>query len=192
MRFVSKTLMVTAFFGAIAVLHADTETPAVSGQASVGVSVHLTVPEMRAKSVSFKSEVEGHYQAVLQLQNRIRQAKDVIKLNCINDRLIQLKAQMNIVDGNSRQLEDLLAKDDPNADTDRQTTYRQLEEAVAGVAKLHEAANTCVGEPELYKGESVDVTHPPFPDDPVTDNPFDDTVVTGTDVEPPGYASLFF
>ena len=190
MRFISKYLAACALVVGGAVLHADT-TPgdtSVTTNVKVSGSAQLSVADMQMNAKAFETQIQEQYLAVVRLQEKVRIAKDVIKLNCINDKLVQLKAQMNLAEQANRQLADALAK---NSD-ERHSAYSEYEQASSAVQKLHDEAKGCVGEPELFKGEDyVEVTHPPFPDDPTTDNPFDD-VITGTDVEPPGYASLFY
>lgn len=189
MRLVLKYLTIGALLGgAVTILNADdTPTPGTT-DVSTTTSVELTAAEMQANSQAFIEQVQEQYREVMRLQEKVRQAKDIIKLTCINDKLVQIKAQMNIVDSSNRQLQDALAK---NSD-ERHSSYSQLEQATNAIRTLREEANTCVGEPELFKGEDgVTVTHPAFPDDPIDDNPWEDPVGS-TDVEPPAYASLFF
>jgi hypothetical protein len=188
MRLISKTLAAVALFGAIAVLHADTNAPVPEVAPTTSPRSTLTVVEMRSGAQTVQATVQAELQAVVRLQEKVRASKDIIKLTCVNDRLVQIKAQANIVESTQRQLEDALSKDSE----DRFRLYGDLEVAAAGAQKLREEATTCVGEPELYKGEQVEVNHPDFPDNPVADNPFDDAAGADTDVEPPGYASLFY
>lgn len=187
MRSMWKFLAAGALFGAVTILHADdSAAPVPSG--NVTVSTRLTIAEMQANAQILQDQVQEHYRLVLRIQEKVREAKDVIKLNCVNDKLVQMKAQMNILDSANRQLQDALTK---NSD-ERHSSYSQLERAANSVRVLHEEANTCVGEQELVKGEhEVEVTHPDFPDDPLADNPWDDSPADAQ-IEPPAYASLFF
>ena len=51
---------------------------------------------------------------------------------------------------------------------------------------LREQANSCIGEPELFKQESgVEVTHPEIVDDPTNG------INVEPGIEPPGYASPY-
>jgi hypothetical protein len=97
---------------------------------------------------------------------------------------VQLKAQMNIADGQNDQLQASLA----NGSDDRQTLFTQLSATGEAVKRLREDAAACIGEPELYKQEAgLSFTHPDLPDDPT--NPPEAN--GGEMPEPPGYASPF-
>jgi hypothetical protein len=110
-----------------------------------------------------------------------RKQKDVIKLNCVNDKYVQMKPQTNIFDTYSSELNGAL---EGNSDT-RFTMFADVTVAAENVKKLRQEADVCVGEPELSTSE-----YPPEvvgPDGIVSpgDNPFDNGI------EPPGYASPY-
>ena len=162
-----------------------TTPPTASGSASVSVSVKLSVSEMKVRSQTIIGQIQEDHRYVLALREKIRKKKDVIKLDCINDRLVQLKAQMNIADRANVSLEAALEKD-TNAARD---LFSQLEGTGNSVRELREQANQCIGEPELFKQEAgLDVDRPELPDDPGVMDP---VAPEGAVVEPPGYASAF-
>jgi hypothetical protein len=147
--------------------------------------VDITVGEMRSRSETIQAQIGEDYRAVVALRERVRKMKDVIKLDCVNDRLVQLKAQMNIGDRAKQSLDAALDKD-PTGSRD---VFSQLERTGNSVKELREQAAACVGEPELYKQEAgLEVTRPDLPDDPGTFDPFEPSEVP---IEPPGYASAF-
>jgi hypothetical protein len=142
----------------------------------------MSAADMNVKSAAIQAQLEEDTQYVLHLKDIAKKKKDVIKLNCVNDRIIQIKAQRNIADDTNTQLQGALAK---NSD-DRQQLFDQLNGVGTNVKQLREEANGCIGESELSKQESgVEVDHPDIPDDPTTVLPF------GTQVEAPGYASPY-
>jgi hypothetical protein len=173
-------------FGSAAVLHAqtptDTTTPAPAPTApSPGAA--MTVAEMQKSSESLMTGIVEDQRQMLFLKEQAKKQKDVIKLNCVNDKLVQLKAQMNIADDTNQQLQASLT-----ASTDtRFDLYVQLSGEREQIRSLKDQANACVGQPELYKQEAglVAVTHPDLPDDPTQGQPFE------PEIEPPGYASPF-
>ena len=121
-------------------------------------------------------------QQMLRLQEVAKKQKDVIKLNCVNDRLVQSKAQRNIADAIHGQLVIAIQKNSE----DREGLYQQFMATADSIKQLREQAKACVGETELLKQESgVTFEAPPTPDDPGIINPPFETV------EPPGYASPF-
>ena len=147
--------------------------------------VQLSATEMRTRSVTLQAQIQGDYRYTVGLQDSVRKKKDVIKLTCVNDRLVQMKAQMNIADKASSSVEALLDRDATAA----REPFSELERSAHGVQELREQANQCVGEPELYKQEAgLEVTRPDLVDDPGVFDPYDPATAG---VEPPGHASAF-
>jgi hypothetical protein len=147
--------------------------------------VDVSVGEMRIRSGEIQTQIGEDYRAVLGLRERVRKMKDVIKLDCVNDRLVQVKAQMNIGDRAKQSLDTAIDKDPAQA----RELFTQLEKTGNSVKELREQAQSCIGEPELYKQEAgLEVDRPEIPDDPGTYDPFEPGQVA---VEPPGYASAF-
>lgn len=142
----------------------------------------LTAAEMAQESVALEARVRVDTQRVQQLQALARKEKDVIKLSCVNDKFVRLKAEANIFDSARR---DLAAN--VSVEARAPASFSAVNAAADRVAKVREEAEACAGQPELTAGESLnDFTAPPFPDDPTTGMPF------GTfEVEPPGYASPY-
>ncbi len=186
MRFTSKYLPLLALLGAV-VAHADdaaVPAPKDATAAPGKPAKVLTLTEMTAQNVVIEGQLKGDLQYMEHLRTVVRRDKDVIKLNCVNDKFVQLKAQVNLFD---------MARESFNGAGGTEATARLHFETIvkisADAAQLKNEAAGCVGVPELYKQESgVEVQHPDFPDDPTTAQPFDDVVV---DVDPPGYASPF-
>jgi hypothetical protein len=168
MRITRKIVPAIVIFGSIAALRAD--TPMLPGQ---------SVPaDYLVRMTQIHEQIDGDYRYVLALQAKARREKDIIKLNCVNDKLILVKAEQNIADSASAQLQ--VAQG-----ADRATLFDDLSRAGDSVRNLRQQAGACVGELELTKQESGgQFTKPEFPDDPTT-VPFD--VYT----EPPAYASPF-
>lgn len=115
---------------------------------------------------------------VLHLQQLARKDKDVIKLNCVNDKLVQLKAQMNIFDRAKSVLENSSDADD------RSRLFADVNEPSQNVRKLREEADQCIGETALATESQSGWTGPAVPDSPYGE-PFD------PDFEPPAYASPY-
>ncbi|HTR55126.1 MAG TPA: hypothetical protein VMJ10_30780 [Kofleriaceae bacterium] len=110
---------------------------------------------------------------VQQLQQIARKENDVIKLNCVNDKLIQLKPKLNIAE----QLQ--------HADPSNTQAATDLRQAAEEAHNLRTEADQCVGD-SLVNTESVtSFTHPDLPD-PGMFNPW-----LPTTLEPPAYASPF-
>ena len=152
-------------------LHADTPAPR---KGSLG-------GRHGGQAASIRSQIAEDNQKVLYLKEQARKLKDVIKLNCVNDKQIQVKAEMNIADLADDQLQASLAK---NGD-DRQATFVQLTGAGEAVRRLREEAAACIGDVELFKQEQGGTYSSPISsDDPTQTNP-----LAGGEVEPPDSAS---
>lgn len=179
MRAFTKFVAIAAIVGPIGVLAAD-DAPKKS------VVVSAVVMQENADRIA--KQLQEDTRTVIHLRDAARKLKDVIKLNCVNDRLVQINAQRNIADGQARDLQAALGNQ-----SNAQGIYEQLQSTAHNVQELRDEAKACVGEPELYKQESgVEVNNPDIPDDPTTDNPFDPTTGGTDEVEPPGFASPFY
>ena len=119
--------------------------------------------------------VEDHHY-VLSLKAQAIREKDVIKLNCINDKLVVMLPQMNIADA-------LLSRIDGTDSSAQSDLMRDLTSAATAVHEQREAAAGCAGEKLIVTESSNTFTHPNLgtPTDPLPE--------PGSYVEPPGYAS---
>ena len=179
MRRFAKIAPILAFLGAISSTSAAPDSiPSVTASPPAKV---MSVGEMNVAAASLEAGMEEDGQQVVHLQEVAKKAKDVIKLNCVNDRLVQVKAQRNIADQTRNQLDVALAK---NSD-ERSSLFASYEGTARTVKDLREQSKACIGEPELFKQESgVTVDRPETPDDPTVNPPLSDN-----GIEPPGYAS---
>ena len=112
----------------------------------------LSLPEMIERAATFELQIKGDLRHVLHLQTKARQEKDVIKLNCINDKLVQLKAQVNIFDAEHASLKGELESAGPL--DDKQAVFAGVTSTREAIKSLRVEADVCVGEPELFKQES--------------------------------------
>ncbi len=154
-----------------------------AGKAAPAVSsANLTAAQMVARADVMASDVRAALQHVQHLQTLARQEKDVIKLTCVNDKYLELKAAANLFDGTAATFTNSLDTDD------RTSAFDEASKAAAAVQTLKDAADTCVGKAELLTSET-DSTSPDIVDDPTSTLPFDETTSVG--IEQPGYASPF-
>lgn len=174
----SRLLPTIAVLGTGTLLWADDVAP--------GPSVRLTNEEMRRGTEKVKEDAKAVQRDVEALSTRAENQKDIIKMSCVNDKLVEVKAQMNIADDQGRDLSAALEK----GTDESQARYRDLTLTGDTLRKLREEAQACMGETEIFRLESgVEVTHPPIQDDPtlIDPNEIDGTI----DYDPPGYASPF-
>jgi hypothetical protein len=149
-----------------------------------GTVTAIAAPESRdllkTKADSISMQMQEDYRHMMALKERAVKAKDVIKLNCINDKLVQVKARLRIGDAQKLELEYALDKDSAPS------VLGQYEATAHEVSRLREDSRACLGEGELFKQESgLTVQRPDIVDDPGVVQP---TII---EVEPPAYASPF-
>lgn len=142
--------------------------------------VKLTVPEMTEQIVVFQTQVNEDTRIVMELQRKARKQQDVIKLNCINDALMQIKALRNIMDRSK------LAFEGTVVETENREYYKSIADSSNNIRQLRERANICAGEGELVSDSRNTFDGPDIPDDPS-----DDLFPEGDYIEPPGYASPY-
>jgi len=151
-----------------------------NGQVGVGVGVTMTLSQVeigvRVRTLHDQTRADARH--IQHLQQIARKQKDVIKLNCVNDKLVQVKPQMNIADTQEAEL-------DGAKDADRMTIFEGISQAAENVRRLREEADQCIGEPIAQGSESSNsFTGPQIPDDPTKG-------FGGGLIEPPVYASPF-
>lgn len=153
--------------------------PAPAAKIPTAPVVRPSPRQMKAESQALRDRVRRDIQRVIHLQSIARNSKDVIKLTCVNDRFMKLKAQANLFDNAHRELLVVLESDG------RFEAYDRLVAAASEVQREREESDVCVGEPELIDQSANDYTGPDIVDDPTLGLPFD------IEVEPPAYASPY-
>jgi hypothetical protein len=191
MKSLKKGLMagvVVAISGSL--LYAAPEEPAkADGAAKVDVEAEvvvkqkpMTAEEISRRSTELQEQMGQDMIHVGRLQQKARKDKDVIKLNCVNDKMVQMKAMMNLADDKRTQITDALTLGNGRA-PERFADYSQ---SAQDIKKLREEADVCVGVGVDSAIDSrLDVSNPAIPDDPTAGTPFDEGV------EPPVYASPY-
>lgn len=157
-------------------------TPGVNADPSTArVDATRTLPlaDLQARVHQLHDQARADARHVQYLQQIARKDKDVIKLNCVNDKLVQIKPQMNLADTAESELGGA-------ADASRMAVFDTIAQATESVRRLREEADQCIGE-AITQGSSESsnsFTGPQAPDDPTKG-------FTGKQLEPPGYASPF-
>jgi len=185
------TVSVLIFAGGL--LQAQPTDPSATPEDLPDVSLEMTKqaqisPEdMRIESERLITEMKGHLERVIAVQQLARKQKDIIRLNCVNDRLLQVKKLLNIAEAARNDMVEAIAT---RNERDRSHQFNKVRIASEQVASLRIEAEACVGESILFTGEEsgVEVEGPPIVDDPTKEDPF---VITGERVERPAYASPF-
>jgi hypothetical protein len=149
-----------------------------SGQVTAQVTVTMSLTDMQARVAVLHEQVRADLRRIQHLQALARKEKDVIKLNCVNDKLVQVKPYMNMADAGEAEL--------PMAsESSRMSVFEGIQQAVENVRLLREEADQCIGEPVQTGGDSSNsFTGPNAPDDPTRG-------FEGPPIEAPGYASPY-
>lgn len=184
MKLLSKITLTSVVIGGVSAgLYAapsdKAEVP--SGQAAPAPAAggpRMSAAQMNEKVRLLGERVVGDYRLVVYMQQQARKQKDVIRLNCVNDKLIQIKPFQNLFDldrDTFKSVED---------DDRRYSLVDGMNQQAESVRRLREEADRCAGEPALA-GESSNGWQGPQ----VPDNPFQDPF--GDGLEPPAYASPY-
>lgn len=144
----------------------------------------LSSGEMTAMSEANLKEMQNMLIRVVELQKLARKQKDVIKLNCVNDKLLQVKQLLNIAEAGRTNLVEAIAQDDADGSKHQLSQITIAKEKSAG---LRDAAEACIGEELIFLGPTeVTVDKANVADDPTADDDFGDDMF-----DPPGFASPF-
>jgi hypothetical protein len=155
--------------------------PEAKAEVDVKVQAQLSVIDMSTSSEELRKQVLLDLRHTLHLQAAARKQKDIIKLTCINDKLIAMKPLANRFDMVNRELTALLA----DGSAERFSVYENVATGADAVNRLRKEADQCAGETELSSESETGFTAPDLPLDPTKGDPFEDGV------EPPGYASPY-
>jgi len=156
---------------------------AVSVHAQSNPSAALGGSDMMVRVGELKAQIEKDSKSMRHLQAVARKEKDVIKLSCVNDTIVQLKAEQNLFEDAERIFTVEVGQDPASARDD----FDAMSTSASNIANLRAAAEACVGVPELYKQESATTVDHPDLDDPIMPDepPFDPSL------EPPAHPSPY-
>ena len=193
MKYFSRTLAAASLVG---VVIAGNQLHAQGGEGEGAVDGDVTVPmtkqaelsprEMVTKSEGLIGEMKSMLDRVIAVQQVARKQKDVIRLNCVNDRLLQVKKLLNIAESSRNDLTEAIASEN---EKDRYHQFGKIKIAHENVGVLRDEAEACVGEELIFIGPTeVQVDKPLLTDDPTGDDRF---VIDALDIERPAYATPY-
>jgi hypothetical protein len=115
----------------------------------------LSPQETLTQSRDYVQKMRNTQKRIEVLQDKARRQKDVVKLNCVNDKLTRTRGHMTVVDQSMGQLETAVERGDDGA---RQHEYIRIAILYEKVLVLGTEAENCIGEDVSYVGETrVDV-----------------------------------
>jgi len=154
----------------LALIGATAAFAAVGEATDVGIDFRKTIAlspqETQAQARDYYKKMQETQRRVTQLQAKAKKDKDMVKLNCVNDKLTQLKGHMTVTDQSMSSLSIDIAKRD---DTSRQHEFTRITILYQKVVTLGTEAEQCIGEDVSYVGKTtVDVEIDPSipPEDP--------------------------
>jgi hypothetical protein len=169
----------------------QTPAPGAPAPAAPGIDVRvgqrptLSAQDMVTNANDYRRRMNEVMVRINSLIEQARKQKDIIKINCLTDKLVQLKASLNIVDRSFSTMQEASARADEGAAFHEYTRITIVHQNVQVLATEAEA---CVGEDLSYVGATrvdVDITGVP-PGDPTQPGPpGGGEVVRPPEVDPP-------
>jgi hypothetical protein len=107
-----------------------------------------------SRSSAAVTQMQGTLKAVLGKLEEARNTKDVVKLNCVNEKLTQVKGLLRISEQSDVALQEAVAKkDQPTADHE----YTKVTIAQSKVEQLRTEAEQCIGQLAFRTDENLSV-----------------------------------
>jgi hypothetical protein len=139
--------------------------PAVPGEVPLQGKPTISGNEMLRQGSEYRQEIQT---IVVQIQGQVEQAKtdkDVIRLNCLLDKLTQVKVNGNMMDQDLQRLQEAVLRRDEDAQLHEYARITIIFQKAQG---LRGEADACLGSETNYVGPTkVKVEAPPgIPDNP--------------------------
>lgn len=114
----------------------------------------LSNDEKKARAESMLTEMREALKKGTELLGEARAAKDIVQLNCVNEKLIPIKGLLKISEGASVRMYEGMAAGTPEAAESVNHEYTKLAVAHQKVLILRAEADQCVGESTVYAGDT--------------------------------------
>jgi hypothetical protein len=157
----TKLLLGTMFIGGTVFAQAPATPPpaAPPPPAAVDLSVKqqpmLSPAEMVNQSKEYLHGMGDVIKRIQALQEEAKRQKDIIRLNCVTDKLVQARVNENIAEQSMATLQESVVKNDPGAETHEFTRMTIVNQKVT---VLGAEAENCIGEDLSFVGATrVDV-----------------------------------
>lgn len=145
-------------------------TPPSDADVSVRQRPTLSPQDMLSQARDNRARMEGLIKQIQALSEEARRAKDVIRLNCLADKLAQLKANLGVADKGLQDLQDAINR---RNEGDTLHEYGRITIINQKSQVLGSEAQACVGEDLAFVGATrLDVEAPGItPEDPTKPPP---------------------
>jgi hypothetical protein len=116
---------------------------------------NMSPSEMSQQAADYMLKMRSTETRATKLQDDARKRKDVIKLNCVSDKLVQIKGHIAVANQTMTGLSTAIARSDSPAG---QHEFTRMTLIFQKVSVLGTEAENCIGEDASYVGETkVDV-----------------------------------
>ena len=185
----AKVLLTTTFIASTVFEQGPAPAPIAppSAGAPADVSVKqrptLTPEEMVNQSRDYAKTMNEVLKRIQVLQDQAKRAKDIIRLNCVTDKVVQVRVNISIAEQSIASLQEAVTRNDEG---ERVHEFTRLTIVNQKVQVLGAEAENCIGEDLSFVGATkVDVEiDPNIPQYDPTQPP-----APGIDIERPGEAS---
>ena len=185
----AKVLLTTTFIASTVFAQgpapAPIAPPSAGGPADVSVKQRptLTPEEMVNQSRDYAKSMNEVLKRIQVLQDQAKREKDIIRLNCVTDKVVQVRVNISIAEQSIASLQEAVTRNDEG---ERVHEFTRLTIVNQKVQVLGAEAENCIGEDLSFVGATkVDVEiDPNIPQYDPTQPP-----TPGIDIERPGEAS---
>ena len=185
----AKVLLTTTFIASTVFAQgpapAPIAPPSAGGPADVSVKQRptLTPEEMVNQSRDYAKSMNEVLKRIQVLQDHAKRDKDIIRLNCVTDKVVQVRVNISIAEQSIASLQEAVTRNDEG---ERVHEFTRLTIVNQKVQVLGAEAENCIGEDLSFVGATkVDVEiDPNIPQYDPTQPP-----TPGIDIERPGEAS---
>lgn len=123
--------------------------------------------EKSERASKYVNTMKSTLRQVLRYLEEAREERDVVKLNCINEKLTAVKGLLRVSEASDLALQEALARRDSDAAAHE---YEKIAIAGRKIDRLRSESESCVGELAVYSGDTevevVVTSEPPAPVDP--------------------------
>ena len=126
-------------------LYAQTAPAPTKAAPTAHARAQISPEQMQRDAQTSRDAVRGHLQRMYYLQAQAHKQNDVIKLTCVNDKFVTLKAEANLFDDAQHQLLIVLQTNE------RFDAYDRMATSAETIRRIREEADGCIGEPELAR-----------------------------------------
>lgn len=158
-----RLALLLSFLGPAVVAQPAAQEPAAPpppAEAEIGVRQRatLTPQEMINQSREYRQRMEESLKRLEGMVDQARKSKDIIRVNCLLDKLTQIKANISIAEQAIQSLDEAIARNDEGA---RLHEFTRITIVHQKIQVLTAEGDACIGEDLSYVGATrvdVDVT----------------------------------